>query len=160
MEKCLSNFIFFPCLLLPSSSFAYGFAPDLIACWSPCWVTCPGHSGLASLSASALTRQQALCGKLITMKSWHFQISTVGTSHQQELLPRPHLRPKHNDLQKRGRVSWSGCALRAGILDVCSRLIRVTLLWNTVLTWTVELPAARSSCHLTGRSNRLISYFF
>lgn len=108
----------------------------------------------------ALTRQQTPCGKFIIVKSWHFLISIVGTSRQQELSPPPHLRPKHNGLQKRGRANPSDRALHAGILDVFSNLIWVTLLWNTVLTWTVQLPAARSGCRHVDRSKRSTSSFF
>ena len=155
--------LFLPCLLLPSfSSFAYclwflsgftsmsepspGLLPSSFRSCIPFWLC-------------ALTRQQAPRGKLITVKSWHFLISVVGTSHQQELAPPPCLRPKHSGLQKRGRASPSDRALHAGILDVFSRLIWVTLLWNTVLMWTVQLPAARSGCRHVDRSNRLISSF-
>lgn len=155
-KKCLRNFIFSLSFLLPSfGSFVYGFALS-VACQSPCWDPCPGHAGLASLSDSAWTRQQAPCGKFITVKPWHFLISVVGTSHQQELSPPPRLRPKHNGLQKRGRVNVSDRALHTGILDVFSRLIWITLLWNTVL---IQLPAVRSVCRHMDRSDRLISYF-
>lgn len=56
-------------------------------------------------------------------------------------------------------VTWRDRALHAGILDIFSRLTWVTLQWNTVLMWTVQLPTARSSCY-RDRSNRLISSFF
>lgn len=152
------EFFFFTCLLLPSfSGFAYGFSSILEPCWDPL----PRSFGSCiPFWLCALTRHPAPHGKLISLKSWHFLTFLVGTSQQQELSPPPHLRPKHNGLQKRGWVTWRDRALHAGILDVFSRLTWVTLLWNTVLMWTVQLPAARSSCHHRDRSNRLISAFF
>lgn len=52
-QKMFKYLDFFTCLLLPSfSSFAFGFALDLVAGWSPCWDPCPGCLGPASLSDS------------------------------------------------------------------------------------------------------------
>lgn len=101
---------FFTCLLLPSlSSFACGFALDLVACWSPGWDPCSGCSGPASLSDCALTRHPAPHGKFISLKSWHFLTFLVGSSQQKELSPSPPLRPKHNGLQKRSGDLEGSC---------------------------------------------------
>lgn len=105
---------------------------------------------------SVLTRKH---GESITVESWHFLISTAGTSHQQELSTPPCLRLKHNDPQKRGWVNPSGRALPAEILNVFSSLIWVTLLWNTVLNHGLY-SFLRSSYHHGNRPNRLISSFF
>lgn len=51
-EKCLSILVFLLVYLPSFSSFACGFALDLVAYWSPCWDPCPGCLGLASLSDS------------------------------------------------------------------------------------------------------------
>lgn len=149
------------CLQLPSfSSSAYGFALDITSMSELLQEPLPRSlSSCIPFLPCALTKQQAPCGKSITVKSWHFLTSIAGTSHQQELSPPPRLRPKHSGPQKRGEANPSDRALRAGILDVFDSLIWVTLLRNNCLkTWTVQLPAVRSGCRHGNRSNRLIFF--